>query len=185
MRQPTSFSLVTPTILERLWLTHAGSVMTAPRAPHLCARSDPIGALLGRLRWVTGIARCVAAVIFCSRLIHACVPAIGLRSVKLCASLLPAVATRPRILCLSRGRAERSDRTDEQQDKPSHNASEGGHALLKRGRCGPANYQSLGARNAAKLQRVVGEDLKHSISEISALNPSHCICLHVDKLPHR
>jgi hypothetical protein len=31
----------------------------------------------------------------------------------------------------------------------------------------------------------VGEDLKHSISEISALNPSHRICLHVDKLPHR
>ena len=40
-------------------------------------------------------------------------------------------------------------------------------------------------RRGAELQRVVGEDLKHSISEISALNPSHRVCLHVDKLPHR
>ena len=114
--------------------SHADSVFTWRRTvrarafvmPHIAHRS-----LLPR---ISGIARRVLAIIFCSGLVHARVPAISLRSVMSCAFLLPAVAIRPRVLHLSRGRAEGTDRKDEQQDKPSHDAFEDGHGPLKRRR---------------------------------------------------
>ena len=109
--------------------SYADSIFTRRRTVRARAFVMPH---IARLQWISGIACRVLAIILCSGLVHARVPAIGLRSIAPCAFPLPVVAELPRILHLSRGRAERSDRTDEQQDKPSHDASEGGHAPLKR-----------------------------------------------------
>jgi hypothetical protein len=125
--------LVAPASYEHFPPSHADSVFTRRRTVRARAFVMPHIAHRSLLRRISGIAHRVLAIILCSRLIHARIPALGLRSIVSCAFPLPAVAACPGILHLSSGSAERSDRKDEQQDKPSHDASEGGHALLKRG----------------------------------------------------
>ena len=119
-------------------------------------------------RRISDIARRVLAIILCSGLVHAVIPVLGLRSIKLCAFLLPAITACPRILHLSSRRRCRCacerlecDNHGGKQQENFHQNARGHRSLanLRRPQCG---YCSFGFKlaNMATLQCLHDADAR-------------------------
>jgi hypothetical protein len=142
--------LVAPASYEHFPPSQADSVFTRRRTVRARAFVKPHIALLRR---ISGIARRVLAIILCSGLVHAFIPALGLRSIKLCAFLLLAIAALLWILHLSSRRRGRCACDKLECDNHSDQNARGHRSLasLRFPQCGLLRFGS----NSTGLCRLI------------------------------